>query len=57
MMEFDYREGRYLFTDEFGHVWRLTPTGDESMPLVIEIVAKSNGTPPFDAVPVPTENT
>lgn len=31
----------YLYTDYFGHRWRLKPTGDESVPLTIEAVEHS----------------
>lgn len=34
------QDGRWLFTDECGQRWRLTETGDESLPLLIEAVSK-----------------
>lgn len=40
-MEFDFEHGNWVYTDEFGNVWRLAPSGDPSFPLVITIEKRS----------------
>ena len=37
-VERDMKTGVWIFTDCRGDKWRLTPTGDPSMPLIIQIV-------------------
>lgn len=43
------QDGRWRFTDECGHVWRLTETGDEDMPLLIEAWARRGLRPSLKA--------
>lgn len=37
-MSFTRDGGTWLYCDQFGNVWRLTPTDDPDMPLVMTIV-------------------